>query len=278
MTAPHPSSASRHVTRIEGACLSHTDDRLAVEEPLAIRVGATSLAVTMRTPGPAGHQHDRELAAGFCLTEGIVTHADEIESVEPCTEPNEGNVIVVTLVPEAAARCAKAISDARREMFMSSSCGLCGKQTIDKVCRAVQKNTDRFTLTRETLDALPAKMRKIQSTFDQTGGLHAAAIFTPAGEIRVLREDIGRHNAVDKVIGHELLLGRAPLKSVGLLVSGRASFEVVQKAAVAGIALIAAVSAPSSMAVDLAIAADITLIGFLRPGRMNIYHDPARVV
>ena len=273
-----PSSTTRHVTRYDGPCLAHSDDRLAIEEPLAIRVGPISLAVTMRTPGPAGHQHDRELAAGFCLTEGIVTHADEIESVEPCSEAKEGNVIVVTLTDDASERCRDAINSAKRDMFMSSSCGLCGKQTIDKVCRVVQKNTDLFTIKRETLDALPSAMRKAQSTFDQTGGLHAAAIFTPTGEIRVLREDVGRHNAVDKVIGHELLLGRTPLRGVGLLVSGRSSYEIMQKAAVAGIGLVAAVSAPSSMAVDLAIATDITLIGFLRPGRMNVYHDPGRIM
>jgi FdhD protein len=274
------SSTSRHVTRYDGACFAHADDRLAVEEPLAIRVGPVALAVTMRTPGPAGHQHDRELAAGFCLTEGIVTHADEIESVEPCSETGgakEGNVIVVTLVEPAHARYQKAIDGAKRELYMSSSCGLCGKQTIDKVCKTVRKNEDRFTISRSVLDALPGAMRKAQATFDQTGGLHAAAIFTPTGEVRVLREDVGRHNAVDKAIGHELLLGRS-LKGVGLLVSGRSSYEIMQKAAVAGIGLVAAVSAPSSMAVDLAIATDITLIGFLRPGRMNVYHDAGRIV
>jgi len=273
-----PSSTTRHVTRIEGACVSHSDDRLAVEEPLAIRVGPVALAITMRTPGgEGGVAHDRELAAGFCLTEGIVTHADEVESVEPCSETREGNVIVVTLTDAANERHQHAIARAKREIYMSSSCGLCGKQTIDKACQTVKKNTDRFTVPREVLDGLPGAMRKTQATFDQTGGLHAAALFTPDGTIRVLREDVGRHNAVDKVIGHELLLGRTPLRSIGLLVSGRSSFEIVQKAAVAGIGLIASVSAPSSMAVDLAVATDITLVGFLRPGRMNIYHDPGRI-
>lgn len=267
------SSRSQPVTRYDGACFSATDDRLAVEEPLEIRVNDGPLAITMRTPG-----HDRELAAGFCITEGVVRDPDEIESVEPCGEATFGNIIVATLTQDALARRAAQIAHARRDTYLSSSCGLCGKQTLDRIAQDVPPITGRFSVSRAVLDTLPSTMRKTQTTFDQTGGLHAAGLFTPDGTLRVVREDIGRHNAVDKVIGWAALLGTWPIEAGVLLVSGRASFEIMQKAAMAGIAVVCAVSAPSSLAVDFAIRLNMTLIGFLRPGRMNLYHDAGRMV
>ncbi|MCX5660364.1 MAG: formate dehydrogenase accessory sulfurtransferase FdhD [Planctomycetota bacterium] len=266
------SSAVRGVRRIDAEGTREGDDRLAVEEPLEIRLGEEPLAVTMRTPG-----HDADLAAGFCLTEGVIAHPDELEAVEPCTEATHGNVIIVRLSDEALIRRATQIVAARRETYLSSSCGLCGKQTIDRIAQHVAPLRGGFTVAPALLDALPAAMRAAQSTFEQTGGLHAAALFTPTGELRVLREDIGRHNAVDKVIGWSVRLGRVPIDPMILLVSGRAGFEIVQKAAVAGIAFVASVSAPSSLAVDFAQAQGMTLAGFLRPGRVNIYAGGDRV-
>lgn len=275
-------SAPRPVARYRDGRRSDDQDRLAAEEPLEIRLGDAPLAVTMRTPG-----HDLELAAGFCLTEGIVREPDDLEAVEPCGEAEHGNVVLVRLSDEAAAKRDEQIRYARRELYLSSSCGLCGKATLDRIEQEVPPIGGRFTVHRGVLGGMPDAMRAAQAAFDQTGGLHAAGLFTPAGELRVLREDVGRHNAVDKVIGHQLLLGRVPIdpsKSAHpdgpgvLLVSGRASFEIMQKAAMAGIALVAAVSAPSSLAADFAARMGMTLVGFLRPGRMNVYHDAGRLV
>ena len=276
MTTPrNPTAVSRPTGQYRGECLLHTDDLLAVEEPLEIRIGTEPLAITMRTPG-----HDLELAAGFAFTEGVVRTPDDIESVEPCAAAEHGNIVIVKLTAEAAVARAEAVACARRELYLSSSCGLCGRKTLDKVEQTIAPIQADFVITRAVLDGLPATMRKAQPTFDQTGGLHAAGLFTTSGELRVLREDVGRHNAVDKVIGHQLLSGQVPIdpsnnpsRAAVLLVSGRASFEVMQKAAVAGIGFLAAVGAPSSLAVDFAVRMNMTLVGFLRPGRMNIYAD-----
>jgi FdhD protein len=223
--------------------------------------------------------------AGFCLTEGIVMSGDDIESVNPCAEAEHGNVVVVKLTEEAMTARAEAIACGKREMFLSSSCGLCGRISLDRVEQRIGKIRGEFTVKREALEAWPGLMRAGQDAFAQTGGLHAAALFTPAGEMRVLREDVGRHNAVDKVIGHQLLSGQTPIDPTSktgragvLLVSSRASFEVMQKAAVAGIGMVAAVGAPSSLAVDFATRFEMTLVGFLRPGRMNVYADRGRIV
>lgn len=269
---PISSSTSQPVVRYDGACFTHGEDRLAVEEPLEIRINDGPLAITMRTPG-----HDAELAAGFCHTEGIVREPDEIESIAPCGEAKFGNVILVTLSEEAMSRRATQIANARRETYLSSSCGLCGKQTLDRIAQSVPPIKGQFTVSRDTLDALPGVMRKAQATFEQTGGLHAAGLFTPQGELRVVREDVGRHNAVDKVIGWAAMMRGLPIDPGVLLVSGRASFEIMQKAAMAGVAMVCAVSAPSSLAVAFAKELNITLVGFLRPGRMNVYHDPGRI-
>ncbi len=266
---PHESSAARPVQRWEGDRHDAFEDRLAVEEPLEIRLGDEPLAVTMRTPG-----HDIDLAAGFCLTEGIVVHADELESITPCAEAQPGNVVLVELTDEALSRRREHVARARREHYLSSSCGLCGKRSIDRIHQRLPWSIrGDFRIERGVIEQWPRVMREAQSTFERTGGLHAAGIFSAAGEMRVLREDVGRHNAVDKAIGHQLMLGRVPLEGDALLVSGRASFEIMQKAAMAGIALVAAVSAPSSLAVDFAQKVGQTLIGFLREGRMNVYCD-----
>lgn len=270
---PSPSFTSRRILRIRDHQRTADTDQLAVEEPLEIRIASAPLAITMRTPG-----HDADLAAGFCLTENIIEHADEIESIEPCRIAEYGNVVIVRLTEEAAAARQSQITCAQRELYMSSSCGLCGKQSIDRIHRTIAPIQGRFQIPAALLSALPALMRQTQPTFEATGGLHAAALFNAAGDLQLLREDVGRHNAVDKVIGAALLTGRLPLTHHLLLVSGRASFELIQKAAIAGIPLLAAVGAPSSLAVDLAARLNLTLVGFLREGRMNIYSGESRIV
>ncbi len=269
-------STTRPIIRITGTESQSTFDQLAIEEPLEIRIGADPLAITMRTPGSPGS--DADLAAGFCLTEGIIDHADEIESIEPCRIAEYGNVVIVRLTDEAMACRRERIACGKRELYMSSSCGLCGKQSIDRIRRSIRPITGSLTITPALLASLPGRMREAQPTFDATGGLHASALFSSTGELRILREDVGRHNALDKLIGCALLTGQLPLSRSILLVSGRASFELIQKAAVAGIPLLAAVGAPSSLAVDLAQSAGMTLIGFLRQERMNIYTHPQRVI
>jgi FdhD protein len=249
------------------------EDYLSAEEPLEIRVGDNPLSVTMRTPG-----HDEELAAGFLFTEGIVQNRAQITSL---TEPepgdaaeNRGNVIIATLASDAAYDVEKS----RRNFFAASSCGICGKASIDSVrARTLAAPNPDFRLDPEILIKLPDAFRESQAVFGRTGGLHAAALFDAAGKLLVLREDIGRHNAVDKVIGWALLENRVPLRDVVLLVSGRGGFEIVQKAIVAGLPVVASVSAPSSLAVQLARETGQTLIGFLRGRRFVIYSGDSRI-
>lgn len=266
----------RPVMRIDNGAAQRIDDTVAVEEPLEIRLGTRALAITMRTPG-----HDHELAAGFCFTEGVIAEPHELISVATDKTAKLGNVMRVKVSDETIARREAQIGAAQREFYLSSSCGVCGKQSIDRIRCAIRPIRGEFTVPPEVLASLPGAMRGAQATFESTGGLHAAALFDPAGKLIVLREDVGRHNAVDKVIGHMLLdapaPGRVPIDPGILLISGRTSFEIVQKAAVAGIAMIAAVSAPSSLAIDFANETGQTLIGFLRPGRMNVYTHPHRV-
>jgi FdhD protein len=243
-------------------------DELAAEEPLEIRVRGRAISVTMRTPGD-----DADLAAGFLLTEGLVRRASDILHIEPCERNEFGNVINVLLAPDVAVDFERLT----RHVFASSSCGLCGKVTVDAVRTQFPPVRSQFTIDAETILKLPQIMRRTQATFDRTGGLHAAALFDARGEMIVLREDVGRHNAVDKVIGHCLRNGQLPLDRHVLLVSGRSSFEIMQKALAAGVAVVAAVSAPSSLAVEFARESGQTLIGFLREGRMNVYANPQRV-
>jgi FdhD protein len=248
-------------------------DDLAAEEPLEIRVGKAPLAVTMRTPG-----HDVDLALGFLLTEGVIRAPDDVRTAQLCAgveTPNTYNVVDVTLADGVPAP----ETDPSRNFYTTSSCGVCGKASIDAVRTrsAYDVGADGFTVTARTLSTLPETLRAAQRTFDRTGGLHAAGLFDADGSLRVLREDVGRHNAVDKVVGWALRERRLPLAGHLLLVSGRASFELTQKAWMAGIPLLAAVSAPSTLAAELADEAGMTLVGFLRGRTMNVYTRPDRV-
>ncbi|MEX2672680.1 MAG: formate dehydrogenase accessory sulfurtransferase FdhD [Phycisphaeraceae bacterium] len=245
-------------------------DLLAVEEPLEIRVRGRSISVTMRTPG-----HDDELAAGFLLTEGLIHQPGNIVHIEPCARAGEGNILNVFLAADVAVDMARLT----RHVFASSSCGVCGKASIESVWANFPplKNVGP-TVAAETLLTFPDRLREAQKAFEQTGGLHAAALFDASGEMVVLREDVGRHNAVDKVLGHALLTGLLPLEQHVMMVSGRSSFEIMQKALAAGVPIVAAVSAPSSLAVAFADESNMTLVGFLRGEGMNIYTHPARII
>lgn len=263
---------AQHVTAADAVARPET---LAVEEPLEIRVNGTPLTVTMRTPGS-----DVELAQGFLLTEGLVSRREDIAAVQYCSGAgpdglNTYNVLDVTFaqgvpMPDV---------DVTRNFYTTSSCGVCGKSSLDAV-RLSSKHApgdDPLVVDADMLSALPDKLRDRQKVFAATGGLHGAALFDAHGTALVVREDIGRHNAVDKVIGWALESGRVPLTGTVLLVSGRASFELTQKAVMAGIPLLAAVSAPSSLAVDLAAQSGLTLVAFLRGDSMNVYSRPDRV-
>lgn len=252
--------------------LRRKDDYLAGEEPLEIRIGEHPLSVTMRTPG-----HDLELAAGFLFTEGLVQRREQIlklESATPDGAPNRGNVVQVELTPDAVPDFEKI----RRHFFAASSCGICGKASIDSVrSRLLQPPNPDFRVAPELLLRLPDALRSSQDVFERTGGLHAAALFDAHGTLLALREDIGRHNAVDKLIGWALREGRLPLAESVLLVSGRGGFEIIQKAIVAGVPVVASVSAPSSLAVQLARELRLTLIGFLRGRRFVVYAGEERL-
>jgi len=248
------------------------DDQLAVEEPLEIRLGGKSLAVTMRTPG-----HDEELVGGFLLSERVIEDRDDLEVIAhyagPEDDPRTGNVINVLL-----RRPGPAIHQRlHRSVFTSSACGLCGKTSLDAIDMDLRPVTGDVTISLDALYALGPALAEAQTTFERTGGLHAAALFNTTGRLLAVREDVGRHNAVDKVVGYMLLRGEVPLSRHVLMVSGRASFEIMQKALAARIAVVAAISAPSSLAVQFALVNDMTLIGFLRPGRLNVYANPHRV-
>jgi len=247
-------------------------DFLAAEEPLGIRVNGSALSMTMRTPG-----EDVELAAGFLVSEAIVSSPADIAEVKLCDgascahdhrHDDLGNIADVRLAPGVEVSAA-----ARRNFMTTSACGVCGKTSIEDICvlpqAALSGDDTRFSPA--VLATLPDRLREAQRVFERTGGLHAAGLFTPAGDLVAIREDVGRHNAVDKIVGWALLSGRLPLRGHVLLVSGRASFELVQKAVLAGIPLLAAVSAPSSLAAGLAEEAGLTLVGFLRGQSMNVY-------
>lgn len=243
-------------------------DALAVEEPLELRVDSRSIAVVMRTPG-----HDEELVAGFLLTEGVVRSAADLAAIRRHPRNRDGNVIDVFLGPRVRVDFGRLT----RHVFAASSCGLCGKATLDAVRRQFPRPAGRLRMEPAILRSLPGRMRAAQTEFAAHGGTHAAALFSADGELLVLREDVGRHNAVDKILGRALLDGRLPLSDRVLLVSGRASFEIVQKALAGGVPLVAAVSAPSSMAVRLARSSGQTLVGFLRDARFNVYSRPGRI-
>jgi FdhD protein len=258
-------------------------DTLAGEEPLEIRVGRRDasgevrrrpLAVTMRTPGD-----DIDLALGFLFTEGLIGAPADVMTAQLCAgtdEPNTYNVVDVVLAPHVPVPDI----DPARNFYTTSSCGVCGKASIDAVRTRspFDVSLDQTTVDARRLVEFPDVLRAAQKTFERTGGLHAAGLFTPGGDLVCIREDVGRHNAVDKVVGWALRAERLPLAGHVLLVSGRASFELVQKASMAGLPMLAAVSAPSSLAVDLAEEAGLTLVGFLRGATMNVYAGAERVV
>jgi FdhD protein len=276
-----PASTRRAVTpvrvrAIESGRLIERPDRLVTEEPMEIRVHgagqeAEPIAVTMRTPG-----HDFELAVGLCRTEGLLLSADDLAEVRYCVADEPGQDQEYNVVTVATRRPVD-LGDHRRVVAASSSCGICGKTTLDEVAIGCDAVGPGPVITRSTLLQLPDTLRSSQAVFDATGGLHAAGLFSPSGELRVLREDVGRHNAVDKLVGHALMSGTLPLSDSILMVSGRLSFEIVQKAAVAGIPIVGAVSAPSSLAVATAERFEQTLVGFLRDDRGNVYTHPERI-
>ncbi len=264
------------IRRVEGEESENQPDLLAVEEPLEIRLSYVkpsqkqrrqrTISVTMRTPG-----HDRELAAGFLLTEGIIQSARDILAIYSC---RNGNRVRVHLREDVVVD----LKRLRRNFYTSSSCGVCGKTSLESVEACVRQSlTPGPKVPSRLIHSLPAKLRAAQSVFDRTGGLHASALFNAAGDLLSLREDVGRHNALDKLIGQQLLLQRLPLVNTILVVSGRASFELVQKAVMAGIPIVAAVGAPSSLAVELAMRHDQTLLGFVRDDRFNVYNDVGRI-
>jgi FdhD protein len=262
------------VERVNGECLARSSDELSVEEPLEIRISVIeagrrqrfTLAVTMRTPG-----NDAELAAGFLLTEGIVAEPDDLIDVEV----DSPNLVTACLRRQRASLQAVTA----RHSFISSSCGVCGKRSIAAVRvarrRRIAAGAPRLAL--DVIHALPDAARAGQGGFSRTGGIHASALFDAGGQLLGLREDVGRHNALDKLLGAEFLAGRMPLAGGLVFLSGRVSFELVQKAAIAGVPIIAAVGAPSSLAVELARDCGMTLLGFVRDGRFNVYHDAGRL-
>lgn len=244
-------------------------DEVAREEPLEIRVRGQAVAVTMRTPG-----HDIELAAGFLLSEGLIKDASDIGGIAHCKEI-AGKENVVNVLPDPAIDLD--LARLTRHVFASSSCGLCGKASIDSIHQHFPPIAGGCVISEQLLAQIPGVMRAEQSAFARTGGLHAAGIFDATGRCIVVREDVGRHNAVDKVAGHVLLRGLLPLRAHILLVSGRASFEIMQKALAAGIEIVCAVSAPSSLAIEFARESNQTLVGFLRGNGMNVYSGEERV-
>jgi FdhD protein len=272
------------VRRFRDSGLAHADDPdlVATEEPFEIRLGYSRrdgsraeepVSVTMRTPG-----HDEDLAVGFLFTEGIIRARSDVQGVVARGRRAADGLINVVRV-ELAPGVTVDFKRLERNFYMTSSCGVCGKASIEAV--AVQGQYDvgavNFSITGEALGRLPAALKVEQAVFEQTGGLHASGLFDAKGTILALREDVGRHNALDKLIGHALLHGELPLEAYGVMVSGRASFELMQKAKMAGCPLVAAVGAPSSLAVELAREFGITLVGFLKADRFNVYSRPDRI-
>lgn len=267
------------IHKISGESLSEAPDLLAVEEPLEIRLGfgpvtdrqQRPVSVTMRTPG-----HDEELAMGFLFTEGIIHQPADIVSCRHCVQDSqkEGNVLRVELHPDVVVDWSRL----ERNTFTSSSCGLCGKATIDAVM-AISPGavTSDFSVEPAILHALPERVRQVQRAFAYTGGIHAAALFDADGKLLIVREDIGRHNALDKLIGAAFWQNWLPLSQFGIFLSGRIGVELVQKSWLAGVPMLAAVGAPSSLAVQMAKEAHMTLAGFVRDSRFNLYSEPERV-
>ena len=270
-------TSRRRASHLADGTVTERPETLVVEEPLEIRVNGSPVTVTMRTPGS-----DVELAQGFLLTEGVIARREDVLTVQYCrgAETPDGtntyNVLDVTLHPDVP----PPDTDVTRNFYTTSSCGVCGKASLEAVrlSSRYSPGDDPTSVATATLTSMPARLRSAQKVFASTGGLHAAALFTTDGTLLAVREDIGRHNAVDKVIGWALETGHVPLGGTVLLVSGRASFELTQKAVMAGIPVLAAVSAPSSLAVDLAGQSGLTLIAFLRGDSMNVYSRADRII
>ncbi|MEU8437541.1 formate dehydrogenase accessory sulfurtransferase FdhD [Streptomyces sp. NPDC029216] len=267
----------RRVVRVRGGAAGVRPDTLVAEEPLEIRLNGRPLAITMRTPGD-----DFALAVGFLVSEGVIARASDVQAVTYCEGATEdgSNTYNVVNVQLAAGVPVPDIT-LERNVYTTSSCGLCGKASLDAVRTATRfpgLAADPVRIPAGLLSVLPDRLRAAQKVFDRTGGLHAAGLFSAEGELLDLREDVGRHNAVDKIVGRALQAGLLPLAGAVLLVSGRASFELAQKAVMAGIPVLAAVSAPSSLAVDLALESGLTLVGFLRGADMNIYAGEERIL
>jgi FdhD protein len=262
------------VLRVRGGELAPAADCAATEEPLEVRLHGEPFAVIMRTPGA-----DLELAAGFLFAERVLTGPEQLGTIEHCgdrsaTHPE--NIVNVTLVGGATSRTERMLAD-RRQVMTNSSCGLCGRLTIDSLLTEGPPLDQKWSITRSTLATLPDSLRAAQRTFDATGGLHAAGLFAADGRLHDLAEDVGRHNAVDKVIGRALLRESLPLSARVLFVSGRTSYEIVQKTFLAGIPILVSVSAPSTLAIDLAVETGMTLVGFVRGDGFNVYAHPERI-
>ena len=268
---PQRTVARRRIVAVrDGAATSRVDD-LAGEEPMEIRVDGQAVAVTMRTPGD-----DFDLALGFALTEGLLDGPDDIAAARYCvSDPAEQQYNVVDVQRRRPGPIDERL---RRNVYTSSSCGLCGTASIEAVRKtAADVAADELAIAATVVAALPDRLRDAQRVFERTGGLHAAGLFSADGELRCVREDVGRHNAVDKVVGWAAREGQLPLRGSVLAVSGRIAFEIVQKALVAGVPMVAAISAPTALAVSLAEDSGMTLVGFVREGGMNIYSHPHRV-
>jgi len=269
------------VVRVRGRARATDTDRAAAEEPLEIRLHDRPFAVIMRTPGA-----DRELAAGFLLAERVIRTAEDLGTIAHCTDGVDSpakagryvreNVVNVTLANGSSERLERMLAE-RRQVTTSSSCGLCGRQTIESLATDVAPVRSTWAVTASIISTLPERLRARQAVFDDTGGLHAAGLFARDGALVDVAEDVGRHNAVDKIVGRMLMREALPLADHLLFVSGRTSFEIVQKAIIAGIPLVAAVSAPSSLAIDLAREFGVTLAGFVRGDGFNIYAHPERI-
>jgi FdhD protein len=262
------------VVRVRGGVRTEESDCAATEEPLEVRLHNQPFAVIMRTPGA-----DRELTAGFLLAERVIAGADDLGAIAHCTDAaadHPENVVNVTLANGSAASLDRLLAG-RRQVTTTSSCGMCGRRTIESLAADVAPLTAAWRVPASLIASLPERLRARQAVFGETGGLHAAGLFARDGSPIDVAEDVGRHNAVDKIIGRMLMREALPLSDFILCVSGRTSFEIVQKAVIAGIPIVAAVSAPSTLAVDLARACGVTLVGFIRGDRFNIYAHPQRV-
>ncbi|TCJ31018.1 formate dehydrogenase accessory sulfurtransferase FdhD [Nocardioides jejuensis] len=268
-------TARRSVVRYDADTRSQRHDSLAVEEPMELRVNGQQFSVTMRTPGS-----DFELAQGFLLSEGVISRRDQIGAIRYCAGKNDDDENTYNVLDVAVRGGNLAALDAmKRQTYTTSSCGICGKASLEAVVTTTSHSpaADATAFDRSVVASLPDRLRTAQKVFDLTGGLHAAGLFTADGEPLVIREDVGRHNAVDKVLGWALEHDRLPLGGVALCVSGRASFELAQKATMAGVPLLVAVSAPSSLAVSLAEEVGLTIAGFVRGTSMNVYAHPERI-